>query len=217
MLKIAVITANIGEIDSVPAFPKQDIECDYHCFTEKNLPFPLPNLDNRTKSRYLKMNAHRYLPDYDVYIWIDGRVKVTSESFVNYITDLFHFEDFILCKHPERKAVSDEMEFILHEMNKGNNYLISRYGHQFLRDEMNFYISEKYDNTTTLFASGIFARKNNGIANSACNEWWLRSLEFSNLDQAMLSYIKWKRRLQVYEIPFDNEHFKVLKHEQITY
>lgn len=217
MLKIAVITANIGGIDNVPEFPKQDIECDYRCFTEKNLPFPLPNLDNRTKSRYLKMNMHRYLPDYDVYIWIDGRVQITSESFVSSMLDKLKGFDMVCTSHPLRNSVYDELKFILHEMNRGDHYLISRYGHQSMRKELGFYESKQMPHDYPLFASGIFAMQNNECMNSFCSEWWMKSVEYSNLDQAMLSYMCWKCKLGINKTPFDNEHFKVLKHEQITY
>ena len=64
-MRIALLTANIGGIDKVVEPTKQNIPFDYFCYTENNLPFPLPNLSNRMKGKYLKMLTHRFLPNYD--------------------------------------------------------------------------------------------------------------------------------------------------------
>ena len=221
-MKVALITANIGGIDSFnfsEEFSFQDYEFYFHNYSENGIPFPLPNLDNRTKARYIKIMPHRFLSGFDAYIWIDGRIKITSELFIS--TFVKHFEnkkEFVVITHPKRKSIYEEIEFILHQMNKGEHYLIERYGYQQLRKELEFYKSEQYPNDEIpLFSSGILGRLNNEKVNKACDEWFLRSIEFSNFDQAMLSYIIWKYELSSKQLLYENGLFKVMEHNKIIY
>ena len=103
-------------------------------------------------------------------------------------------------------------------MNKGEHYLIERYGHQQLRKELEFYKSENYPNEEVpLFMSGVFGRLNNSKVNKACDEWFMRSLEFTNFDQAMLSFIIWQYELSTKQLVANNMLFKVMEHNKIVY
>lgn len=214
-MKIALITANIGGIDDVLEIPEQTMTFDRIVYAEQNLPYPLPNFDNRTRARYFKMMPHRYLPGYDIYIWLDGRVQVTSNKFIEEFVRKLTGHDFVCTLHPsDRKHIYDELKFILHEMNKGNHYLISRYGHQYMRKELEFYYANNFSvDNNPLLSSGMFARLNSPDANACCAEWFMRSLEFTNFDQAMLSYVLDEFKMKVNHINYTNEIFTVLKHK----
>lgn len=212
-MKIALISANIGDIDDVIDVPEQTVPFDRFVFTDKNLPHDLPNLDNRTKARYLKTMPHRYLKGYDFYIWLDGRVQVTSEKFIESYIKMLHDNDFVITFHGYRKNVYDELKFILHEMNKGNHYLVDRYGKQNLRRELDFFYKEDFPKQIPLFSSGMFGRKNNEYLNAACEDWFFKCLEYTNFDQAMLSYIIYKHELSYDGFTYENEFYKVLKHK----
>jgi len=221
-MKVALITANLGNIDEdihLDQIVKQDYEFSFFNFHLNSLPFPLPNLDNRTKARYLKIMTHRFLPEYDVYVWIDGRIKIISELFIStFVKHLENKKEFVVITHPKRKSIYEEIEFILHQMNSGEHYLIGRYGHQELRKELEFYKSELYPNENVpLFSSGVLGRLNNEKVNKACDEWFLRSIEFSNFDQAMLSYIIWKHELTSKHLLYENWLFAVMEHNKIIY
>lgn len=217
-MKIAVVTANIGNFDPILGLPKQDAEFTYFFYNENNLPFPLPNLNNRLKSKYIKIQMHRFLPNYDMYIWLDGRIKVQADTFVKTFVQQIENKDIVLYKHRERDNVYQEIEYIIEQMNKGNHYLLSRYGNQQLFKEAIFYKDNDLPNDFPLVMSGVFARMNNKIVNACFDEWWQRCIEFSYFDQTMLSCVLYQHGLNVNFLPFDEirtpKLFKVTSHIQ---
>ncbi len=217
-LRIALVTTNIGDIDNVIPIPAQTVDFDYHCYTEHNLPFPLPNLDNRTQSKYIKLQMQRFLPDYDLYIHLNGRVSVTAPDFIQFVLDNIEQKDMLCCKHYERKTVFEEMEFILTKIKEGNKYLTTRYAHQKMEDELEFYwndfgFSQKGATDYPLAEVCFLAYWNFDKNRKLMNEWWARSIEFSNFDQCMLSYMQYKFKSNVGYIDFNNEYFKAGKHK----
>lgn len=210
-MKVAIITANIGQFDTIRGIPKQSMEADFYCYDETNLPFPLANLNNRMKARYLKCNAHRFLPGYDAYIWIDGRIEVTGNSFVETIMEQLVDHDLVVYKHYERENIDQELDFILSHIRKGTPYIFSRYGNQQIEKEKALYKSEGIINDSDkplalhlpLVIGGVFARLNSEKVNAAFDEWWNRIVEFSCSDQTMLSYIIWKQNLKANYLTYD--------------
>lgn len=202
-LRIAIITANIGGFDPIFGMCKQVRNYDFHYYNENNLPFPLPNLNNRLKSKYIKIQAHRFLPDYDLYIWLDGRIKIIANSFIDHFVANLTGHDFAFYKHRERSTINEELEYILSMISKGNDYLTSRYVNQSLEKELKFY---KDNNTQDLqlYMTGVFARWNSFDVNKACDDWWMRSLEYSYFDQAMISHIVKKHDLKINGMEYDD-------------
>ncbi len=199
-MKIAVATCSIGGYDNLQGAPKQvcdAAEVDFFYYTDDNLPFPLTNLNSRYKARYLKSQMHRYLPNYDLLVWIDGRVKIEGNNFVQSFIEQAEGYDMVAYKHQQRKSVYEELLFIESEVIKGSKYLVERYADQPLMKELLFYkhcgIPEDYP----LFQGGFFARWNNEKVNKAMDEWWVRLTEFSNSDQSMLSLVCWQHDIKI--------------------
>ena len=212
-MKIAIIRANIGGIDEVLPIPNQTIKFDSFVYDETNLPYSLPNFDNRTKARYLKIMPHRYLPGYDFYIWLDGRVEVTSELFVEGFLHELQGKQMVCTLHKDRENCFDELKHMLHEMNKGNHYLISRYGKQNLRRELDLLYDKDFPKEFPLLASGMFIRKNNYLLNKFFEDWFFKCLEYTNFDQVMMCYCLHLHGIPFNTIPYENDLFKVLKHK----
>jgi len=220
-MKIALLTANIGGIDRVvPPVPQvsggtecgdamastqachdaSEMRCDYYCFTEKNLPYPLPHLSGRLQARYIKILTHRFLPDYDAYVWMDGRVAITHERFVADMVDKLGAGEVVMVKHHQRCNVYEEIDFIIQRINDGDEYLVKRYEHEPFDEERRFYVLEGLPKEVPLYSSAVFARRNEPRLNSVFDDWWLRSLEFSLFDQAMFSFVAWKHKLALVEL-----------------
>gem|GEM_PF-1877134 len=220
MMKIAVVTVNIGEIDDVRPIPSQSVGYDYFCFTDSNLPFPMSGLDNRMKSKYLKTQLHRILPDYDMYIYLDGRVEVVSEGFVKEFADAIEQEaEIVCCAHNDRDNVYEEIEYIVNAIEDGKEYLKVRYGHQDLQSEADFFRRENVPNDCRLLRATVFGIGNNYHTNKVMDEWWAKCCQFTNFDQAMFSYIVWLHfngKKSVKLIEADNEFFQYNKHIKIA-
>lgn len=202
-MKVAVITANIGGIDEIRGLPRQTIEIDYYYYNEFNLPVPLPNLENRLKSKYLKIQTHRFLPNYDAYIWLDGSVEINGANFAESFIDEVKHKSIAIYRHRERKSAYEEIEYIIEQMLNGSTYLLSRYGNQQIFKELLFFKEKQLPEDYPLFNCFTFVRLNNDIVNKAFDEWWLRCIEFSNFDQAMFSYCMWKENIDVNVLEFD--------------
>lgn len=206
-MQVAVICANIGNIDTVHGIPRQNTPCDYYYYTENNLPFPLPNLNARMRSKYIKIMMHRFLPGYDAYIWIDGKVEVLTNNFVELMLKNLPGNDVCIFRHPERKNPIEEIEFIEQHMRQGSKYVLSRYGDQQIHREKEI-VTPKME----LYETTLFARWNREDVNEAFQLWWNLVIEYSCFDQASFSnitdvlYIKELKRE-----PFKDV-FKINKH-----
>src|ERR1043166_8522359 len=137
MKTVAIVSANFGEIDYFHRHVEQDYAHDRASFCEYNSPYPFPNLDNRTKSKFFKMQMHTLL-EHDAFIWSDASVEITDPTFVSTITRYLESYDMVNFTHPQRKSVYAEIDYMIYEMTKGSHYLISRYGHQRLGLEKQF-------------------------------------------------------------------------------
>jgi hypothetical protein len=201
-MKIAVLSANVGGIDEVKPLPVQSVSCDYFLYTENNLPFPLHNLDNRLKGKYCKINTHRFL-DHDIFIWLDGRVEITSPDFVKIMVDQLKDHEVAISYHPFRNNPYEEIAWIQMMMEHGNKYLLSRYATEPFNEEVAFYNKEGLPKDYPLYQCGIFARRNNERVNWIFRDWWLMCLEYSNFDQSQFSYVMWKNKVKIKGIDFN--------------
>jgi len=187
-MKIAVVTAIFGGKDTPKLFPPQSVPCDYFCFTEENSPVPLPNLPDRLKAKYFKLQMHRVLPGYDAYVWIDGNVQVTSADFIKVMTD--DLSGIRIQKHHERQTIGQEIDFILAS---DNVYLTTRYGAQPLKQEYEWYLSQGMPEDAPLYSCNIFSFYNGRMGTGAnglfFNAWWNLVLAWSWFDQSAFSFL----------------------------
>jgi hypothetical protein len=205
--RIALLTCNVDSFDDVREIPKQTIPFDYYYFSEANLPTNL-NVEKRLLSKYPKLFSHKLLPDYDIYIWLDGRINIVDEGFVEQmITGL---EDIKITRHPDRQTVQQEFDFIEEQINAGNPYLIQRYTIEGMEAEKKYFTNDlsKYP----LYASGIFARRRRPNINKAFEDIWHKCIQCGNLDQVLFSLIEEKYKLSVTTLGFWNQYFYLNQH-----
>jgi len=217
-MKIAVVTAIFGGMDNPKPFPEQSIPCDYFCFTEENSPAPLPNLPDRLKAKYFKLQMHRVLPGYDYYVWIDGNIEVKNKEFVEFMTTNLLY-GIAIQRHHERETIEQEVEFIL---SSDNVYLTQRYGNQPLRQEYEWYLSEEMPPDAPLYACNIFAMSNDDDYRgtpSFFDMWWQIVLQWSWFDQSAFSFLAEDRPsiTRVIDLGpmFDNPYFTLHPHEKL--
>jgi hypothetical protein len=192
VMKIAVVTAIFGPIDTVKVMPDQTISFDRHIFTQANSPFPFPNLNNRLKAKYFKCQMHKVLPGYDYYIWIDGKIKVTSPLFVESMINLLSKDDIAVRVHATRHCIYQEVDYIESAMAAGDTGLIERYRNQPLRQEVEYYRSKGYPEGNGLYDCSVFIVRSQRWATAVLDEWWSLCLRFSYFDQTALQYVLWK-------------------------
>jgi hypothetical protein len=204
-MKIAIITSNISGIVSNFKVPRQSIEVDCFYYNENNLPMPLINLNNRLKHKYLKMQAHRFLPEYDCFIWMDANIRVNAMTFAEHFLNNIQEDDADACfyLHSTRKNVYEELFHINKEANNGNKYHLSIDNNESLMKESLFYKDSGMPDDAPLFNCSVFIRKNNEKANRCFDLWWNRYLEFCNFDQAMFAYAAAVTGLKIKTLKFE--------------
>lgn len=214
-MKIAVITANFGGFDTVKQLPEQDIDFDRYYFTEQNSPYPFHTIDSRLRAKVFKIMCHKVLPDYDMYVWLDGNVQVNSPSLVSMLVN--SCEDFVIQKHPDRSTIYEEAEFIIGGIENNYRYLKARYNPEAIKKEIDWI----GPGLTGLYACGIFARRNTPEINAACEQWYLDNVLFANFDQIAFVNRVHKHNLKVATIDFggtfhNNDFVSLIAHSKIA-
>lgn len=207
-MRIALVTACFGSIDVKKNVPKQSVKFDRFFFDESSSPYPLHSLSNRMKAKYFKCQMHKAIPGYDLYIWIDGSVQITSSKFIESIVK--QSGDFTAAHHPERSCIYKEADFIMSEIVSGNKYLADRYSVHSIEKEINFYREQGYPSRNGLFEGGIFSVKNTPKMNKLMDKWWDSCLRWSDYDQFSLRYLFEPSILDV------RRHYKLVNHLTVS-
>lgn len=212
-MKIAVLTANFGGFDTVKSIPQQDIEFDRFYYTESNSPFPFHTIDNRLRAKVFKIIPHILLPDYDVYVWIDGNVQVKSNNLVSTVIKALGSKSLAISPHPSRGTIYEEADFIINSIKGGSKYLKSRYSIDSIQKEMNT-LPKDLDG---LYWCGLFARRNTPHINAAFDEWFRRNVLYTNFDQISFVDIVHKFYLEVGTFNlgdfYNNEFYQLTPHK----
>lgn len=195
-MKCAVVISNIGNSDEIYPLVKQSVPYELFYFSENNLPFPLPNLDNRLKGKYFKTQSHRFL-DYDVIIHLDSSIEVIDECFIEYCIEKLKGSDIVMELHQQRKNVYEELEHIIDEIKAGNRYLLKRYAKQPFYLEYKAYKDAGLPKTYPLYQCSFFARWNNKKVNEAFDMWFDYIHRYSNFDQSQFSFAAWMNDLKI--------------------
>ncbi len=215
-MKIAVITANIGGFDKCNEMPAQDIAFDRFYINDNNCPYPAYKSDNRLKAKIFKILAHKVWPDYDVYVWIDGNIRVKAGNFVSNIIKELKDADVVISAHPVRTSVYEEADFICTELKRGHKYLKARYCGQTIKSEMESF----GEGLEGLYWCGCFARVNNEKVNKAFDDWFIDNTIWSYFDQNSFVYQVHKHQLKLNTIEWGdyyvNEHYEFTDHIKIA-
>lgn len=214
----ALISANIGQFDTTKLVQKQSVDCDLYQF--ETLPVPMPNMNNRLRGKFIKLQSHRIdvLAKYDNHIWIDGSVQIKSEKFVEMMLMQLHRngEHMVIGKHNLRSCIYEEIDFVSREMNDGNQYLLKRYSQEPLLDWRVYADQQGHPANWGLWSCGIFARRTSELVNHAFDDWFSRCIQFANFDQISFPFIvrNWNLKINTIEwnTIFDNEWFQLQNH-----
>jgi hypothetical protein len=220
-MKIAVISANIGGIDTPKQMPKQNIDFDYFYFNEGNLPVPMTGLDNRLKAKLFKMQAHKLFPNYDILIWMDSNIQVKTNDFIDTMVNALTLDfDIAISKHPSRNCIYEETQFIVDEIAKGNKYLSTRYNSEALINEAQHFRANSHRENAGLYWCGLFARRNNKKVNAFFDQWYMDNILWGNFDQTNFVFEAEKHDMKLSIINwgnfYKNENYELTNHLKIA-
>ena len=194
--RIVVYTCITGGYDSLSA-PKKTPGVDYICFTDNEnmvangwelrpMPDDVKDLSPIKQQRMVKVLAHKYLPDYDISIWVDGSVDVKDDvkEFLNGM--IYTGYSIFIPTHPSRDCIYKECVAVK-AIKKDTSDLPDK--------QMKKYKAEGYPEKNGLVQSNIMVRWHNNEDCIEVMEAWAKEIrEFSHRDQLSFNYALWKTK-----------------------
>jgi hypothetical protein len=193
-VKIAIITANIGERCGgvLMEQSKKFDGVDYHAFVDEkkqesmwtqhnSLNFTNDKLfKDRRNAKVYKILPFLFLPTYDYYIWIDSTHDIIKHP-LDIITMING--DVSVFKHSERNCIYDE----------SNAVKFLKYDYLDLIDnQMGNYFKDGYPPKNGLYELPCFVIKNSDTSKKLCLMWWEQICKYTSRDQLSFPYVLWK-------------------------
>lgn len=195
MNKRVVYTCITGGYDKLrePRFVSPSV--DYICFTDnaaltskfwkiKQIPGDLKNLTDVKKQRLIKVLPHKYLPEYDVSLWVDSNVEIVGD-----LKDFFDKYDlsqkFLYTNHhPSRDCLYREQIAVLR---------LKKDTYENTNPQIERYREEGFPEHYGLAETNIILRAHcNPKCKRLMNVWGEEILNGSHRDQLSFNYAIWK-------------------------
>ena len=193
-LKRVVFTCITGGYEPLdePEFISEGF--DYVCFTDarniksktwqiRPIPYELSELSPVKMQRAIKICPHRFLPEYDLSIWVDGSIKLRGD--LNEFVKNQCGENYLcIPKHPVRTCIYKEMT-TCERMKKDTP--------ENIEPMRRLYLEEGFPKEFGLVQSNIIVRRHNQPECISLMETWLDILvKYSHRDQLSFDYARWK-------------------------
>lgn len=209
-----IYTAIFGDYNGL--IPEPEIPgFDFVCFTDnpdfKAKPWKIKFLDPPVKddltrsNRMIKILPHKFLPEYDLSIYIDGNFLIINDL-NKLLSDLPEDVKMATFSHeftiPDgRNCIYDEYNAILTLGEKESKILDDP---QIMLKFINKLKSECYPEKNGLIKGGFLMRKHNDPNVIAVMEdWWYMVEHYSKRDQLSFNYVAWKNNFTYFTIPGD--------------
>ena len=196
-MKVCIISANLGDYDKPHPWADQivpdGVEVEIHRLNDDNFPPRHKAMTPALQCGIPKWHGHELFPDFGWYLWVDASCALTRGNEVHLWlceVDAFNpagYYDIALFKHPERKTIRQEYDFIKDKMAAGNKYLCSRYKGEWLDEQMAF-IANEAASYYPLYASTAFIYKPTPLIRAAFKEVAWQKYRFMLHDQLALAY-----------------------------
>ncbi|HEY7271001.1 MAG TPA: glycosyltransferase domain-containing protein [Dehalococcoidia bacterium] len=219
--RVVVYTAVTNRYDSISAPAVVEEGCDYVCFTDDlEISVPPPwrarridrvDRDPRMTAKWYKVHPHLLFPEYETSIWVDGRIRITSDI-QPLVTASIAGADFAAFPNPWYDCPYVEAEAITEEgMDR-----IEVVGPQLQR-----YRREGLPSHHGCLCGGVIVRRHKRRAVvKAMEAWWVEMERGSHRDQISLAYVLWRcslRHQPISALIFDNSCFELDDHNFIDY
>jgi len=195
-MKVCVISASLGNYDVEHPWAEQivpdGVEVEIHRLNDSNFPPRHKAMTPALQCGIPKWHGYEMFPGFDWYLWIDASCALTRGNEVHLWlceADAFNlagYYDIALFKHPERKTIQQEYEFIKEKMATGNKYLCSRYEGEWLDEQYEYVADIAY--YPAFYASTAFIYNPTPLIRNAFKEVAWQKYRFMLHDQLALAY-----------------------------
>lgn len=144
------------------------------------------NTTSMLRAKYFKTRQPAAsLRDDDVFIWLDGSMRITEPKLVEKCLQALGDDDACFMKHPDRHCVYQEAEFSL-RFPRYQNVGIERQLQEYSRLGM----PEKWG----LIATGFFVMRIIDWTRQLLADWWEECQHGSHQDQISLPFLLWRSK-----------------------
>ena len=213
--KLVVYTAVFGGRDKLieaPKFPN----VEYVCFTDDQtlasrtwriVQVP-PQCDPRLAAKVYKILPHRFFPDYEQSLWVDGtHAPAVDPRYL--VLQYLNASDIALFAHPRRNCIYDEMDACL---------LYGKGDAERIRHQGEIYRREGYPAHNGLATCTVILRRHHSPqVRRTMEDWWTEIQRHSIRDQLSFNYAAHRHKLSYTAIPGDvyrNHLFHVEEHSR---
>lgn len=196
--KIAIYTSLVGGYDTLVDPVVVFKECDYICFTNdiktekvgvwSIKPIPYYNDDPTILSRYVKLNPHKVLNEYDYSVWIDSNIQILDTFLYERILLMINSGTLLgVVKHPDKNCIYQDARMCLLQG------VSSYWG---VWRQIRYLKKCGYPESHGLYENNLIFRKhNNALIIKASNEWWDMYQNFSKRDQLSWCFVLWQNNI----------------------
>lgn len=188
---VAVYTVVFDDYDIILTPQHRSESIDYICFT--NTPESVPDSwevremkkdgrSARRASREAKMMPHKFLPEYEYSIYVDGDLHVNGDL-TDLVSTYLDDVDIAVTSHPERDCIYEEAR-ACSELGLGDADTIET--------QMKKYRTEGFPGGFGLSNTHIILRRHNEPSvKEAMEAWWREYCSGSERDQLSFDYAMW--------------------------
>ena len=195
-----ILTTSLGEIDRIAQCVPQSVPHDFYQYNE---PPRFNAMTPRLQAKIPKCFGWQLKPNYDVYVWLDGNLRLSHPDSLKYLLKQLEGHDVVVLKHKDRDTIYWEYRYNwrgLHN-NKPSRYLQMRYLGEHL-DEQHDAIKKEIDTKAKgLYQGGVFAYRNTPKVQEMLKEWWYDISRYLIMDQLSWTYVLKTSGLKVNVLP----------------
>ena len=139
----------------------------------------LDHLDNKDKNRYIKMNPHKFLKDFDISIYIDSNIRIINELASIFSRVKKNSDSIFMYEHPFRTCTYKELQIAVSE----GLTAFSKAKKQYKR-----YKGLNFPENFGLFEANIIIRKHDRTSQKLMDFWWNEYKNSTKRDQTSLMF-----------------------------
>lgn len=161
-----------------------DMTIDSGLWTKREVPKELLGLSKVKQQRCIKICPHKFLPEYDMSIYVDGSIEILSD-----LTPIFEKvsksqKTVFIPKHPQRNCIYDEGRACM---------MLRKDTRERINETIECLKKSGFPRKAGLVQSNvIYRRHNEDYSIKLMDEWWNFLREHSHRDQLSFNYALWK-------------------------
>lgn len=169
---------------------------DYICFSNdikdeyvgvwriKEIPYF--HKDKTRMSRFVKLNPHIAVGEYEYSIWIDSNVQILDYYLYERACELISNNTLLgMVNHPDKESLYEDAYICA--MSAGKDFYHS------IAKQVRFLRSEGFPKDYPFYENNLILRKHNHpIICEISNQWWDIYMSYSKRDQLSLCYVLWR-------------------------